>query len=302
MSGKTALHKFIDALDTEIVDHLSTDLGIPEDKLRTSIDKYFSNILRITGYEEQTVSPGAAKQGSPKQTKTPPNEGTTKELSGPTQSVGCEYVKKTTARSQGGVCGKKSSLQLDGKWYCGNKREDGTFTGHMGDMSKRAERETATKLKKTVKRSLDLGESDTQKVTGNDSNSKPARVGQTQVKSDTPPVITKVRQTSQLPKDKLPVSKYTTPNGEYYFYNQQTGIVFNPLTRKAYACVDEKFKLHPLTEENKKFLDKRGDAYDDTYFDEPVADSSEVSEDEDSEEEVGSDESGDDSDDSEVDE
>ena len=302
MSGKTALHKFIDALDTEIVDHLSTDLGIPEDKLRTSIDKYFSNILRITGYESPIQSD--LQVGSPKEvekpTKTPPNENSGQLK--PTQNGCCEYVKKTTARSQGGVCGKKSTLQLDGKWYCGNKREDGTFTGHMGDMSKRAERDTATKLKKTVKRSLDLGESDTQKVTGNDSNSKPARVGQTQVKSDTPPVITKVRQTSQLPKDKLPVSKYTTPNGEYYFYNQQTGIVFNPLTRKAYACVDEKFKLHPLTEENKKFLDKRGDAYDDTYFDEPVADSSEVSEDEDSEEEVGSDESGDDSDDSEVDE
>lgn len=288
MSGKTALHKFIDALDTEIVDHLSTDLGIPEDKLRTSIDKYFSNILRITGYDEQTALPSTSKQGSPRQTKTPPDESNTS----PTQNSGCEYVKKTTARSQGGVCGKKSTLQLDGKWYCGNKREDGTFTGHMGDMSKRAERETATKLKKTVKRSLDLGESNTQ-VSGS------AREGgQTRTKSDTPPVINKVRQNSQLPKDKLPVSKYTTPNGEYYFYNPQTRIVFNPLTRKAYACVDEKFKLHPLTEENKKFLDKRGDAYDDTYFDEPVADSSEVSEDEDSEEENDSDESGADSDDS----
>lgn len=50
----------------------------------------------------------------------------------------CQYqVRKTKNNPEGGVCGKKATNVIDGIYYCGNPRTDGTYTAHMGMMTKR---------------------------------------------------------------------------------------------------------------------------------------------------------------------
>ena len=135
----------------------------------------------------------------------------------------------------------------------------------MGDIMKKYERDSKNKVKKEID-SSEVSESSekSSKTTALSSTSKSEPM---EVKKEA--LINKVRKNSSLPIGKIDISKHTTKSGEVYFYDQKSRIVFNNISRKAYASLDDKFNLQPLTKEQIEFLEKRNINYDETYFNEP---------------------------------
>jgi len=159
-----------------------------------------------------------------------------------TSSVGedCGYIVRPRGNKPPHACGKKARNMVDGVWYCGNQREDGTGTGHLGSALKTTKKKmvpSASTIKNAVTQELVESVSDKTKTVKE--KAKPA---------SPPPVIKLVEK-----KNTINVSKVADSN---FYIEKDTRIVIDPDSKKATGVLDDDNKtVNSLTDSDKRFLE-----------------------------------------------
>lgn len=100
------LTKCLDEQLDGLVKHLSVQLGVPASDVAKALASY-----GLGKGEKNKITAKSIKKTKDDDSAQPT----------------CEYV----ARGKENPCGKKASQKIEGKYYCGNYKEDGTATSHL---------------------------------------------------------------------------------------------------------------------------------------------------------------------------
>lgn len=148
----------------------------------------------------------------------------------------CGYTVKPRNGKPSHLCGKKAKNMVDGIWYCGNLRADGSATAHLGSAIKSAKKKMLppNKVKEAVTEELLKG-----------------------TRELSPPL----KKTSEPPTVLKRVEKQNTVNvhkvqGTNFYIDKTTRIIIDPDSKKATGILDKDNKtVKPLDSDSLRFLE-----------------------------------------------
>jgi hypothetical protein len=278
----------------DLISHLSDACKVPSSTLRQAIDVYFTshppnNHTRepdgnptptANVYEAPETGAGEANdKGSEEEVESFLHKSSgskTKSKAEKPVYEPCAYIKKKTAKAPGGPCGKNATNTIDGKYYCGNKREDGTYTAHMGVMTKAMAKKKPDVIAKAKKEMRMAALSTNPLAQPDKGNAAKKAISADETKKLVMKILAKNIPDTPVAQDKLSVCMYTDNQGITYYYNPTHMIAINQYTNVAYAGFDSDYELVPLTDHQKEVLEQHKINFDPAYFDSgeviPVAD------------------------------
>lgn len=246
----------------ETVKHVLRDLGHTIDD--GQIDRAYAAVDG-GGSQSATTSQPKVKTVEKKQLPKKDAAQPTKKVAPPKQeeSNTCQY-RKTRGANPNEVCGKKASVQVDGEWYCGTKKDEKTYTGHAKSAYLAVQkRESTTKVEKAAKPKTNVEA----KKASNEATQNLTAKATTQ-------------QKARIVQDKK--------TGLYV--HRETNMVFDKVTKKAIGTFDDSDTPVTLTQADMKVCDEHGWTYDEPVEDEEdeveLGDDDIVEEDEEDEDEL----------------